>query len=544
MGDVTDKDYDATEGEGADGEQNEGGLVIDGGTELSIVPVEERNSFGEETAATQISDGIEDVKMVASQGNDTLYIGNICKLWTKELVLGALKSHGVKNIEDILLPGDTKKEGRIKGFALLEFNTHSDAMAALERLRKPDVVFGLDSSANVAFAQTPIHPNQEVLSQVRELVVYVFTVSEDSLADSWDQEKVNGICKQYGEIVKVKLSRILGTKGKNFGYITFVSRESAIACVDGINNTRIGEGETKVVKASIAQPHSKGRLEKRGNRNQVVQTRNKETEIVNKAGSSEMRSAKRKGKILSETEFGGGGKPNKHEPHAGFIDPVNRKHGRTHPEYLKPPVGIQHQPRLGYLEHAVATHGQPRIPISEPDFGSHGRPYEVYLEPAVLTQSQPRIQVHEPGFGYHGRPHERYLEPAVRMHSHQSYAGYLEPAVRRQDQSHAGYYESALGKDGCNSYDLTLRRYSVDRAGGQDGHGGGHSAYGAGQLEHTHSGRHTAGDTHPKRLTGVLEIHALRSYLLLDDQPICGAFLCLSSVYIFGFALEAWVGLC
>ncbi|KAG5533717.1 hypothetical protein RHGRI_027789 [Rhododendron griersonianum] len=39
-------------------------------------------------------------------------------------------------------------------------------------------------------------------------------------------------------------------------------------------------------------------------------------------------------------------------------------------------------------------------------------------------------------------------------------------------------------------------------------------------------------------------IHALRSYLLLDDQPICGAFLCLSSVYVFGFALEAWVGLC
>lgn len=73
----------------------------------------------------------------------------------------------------------------------------------------------------------------------------------EGLADSWDQEKVNGICKQYGEIVKVKLSRILGTKGKNFGYITFVSRESAIACVDGINNTRIGEGEIKVVKVLL-----------------------------------------------------------------------------------------------------------------------------------------------------------------------------------------------------------------------------------------------------------------------------------------------------
>lgn len=68
----------------------------------------------------------------------------------------------------------------------------------------------------------------------------------EGLADSWDHEKVNGICEQYGEIVKVKLSRIQGTKGKNFGYITFVSQESAIACVDGINNTQMGEGEIKV----------------------------------------------------------------------------------------------------------------------------------------------------------------------------------------------------------------------------------------------------------------------------------------------------------
>lgn len=80
------------------------------------------------------------------------------------------------------MPGDTKKEGRIKGFALLEFKTHLDATAALEQLRKSDVVFGLDSSANVAFAQTPIHPNQEVLSQVRELLACVFTVSEDSFS--------------------------------------------------------------------------------------------------------------------------------------------------------------------------------------------------------------------------------------------------------------------------------------------------------------------------------------------------------------------------
>ncbi|CAL5323055.1 unnamed protein product [Camellia sinensis] len=70
----------------------------------------------------------------ASQDNDTLYMGNICKLWTKERVLGTLKSYGIENIEEIYLPADPQKEGKIKGFALLEFSTHSDAMAAFQRL--------------------------------------------------------------------------------------------------------------------------------------------------------------------------------------------------------------------------------------------------------------------------------------------------------------------------------------------------------------------------------------------------------------------------
>lgn len=81
-------------------------------------------------------------------------------------VLEALKSYGIENIEEIHLPNDSQKEGKIKGFALLEFSTHSDALAAFQRLRKPDAIFGRDRSAKVAFAQTPMHPNEEVLSQV------------------------------------------------------------------------------------------------------------------------------------------------------------------------------------------------------------------------------------------------------------------------------------------------------------------------------------------------------------------------------------------
>ncbi|XP_028076320.1 protein gar2-like isoform X2 [Camellia sinensis] len=123
-------------------------------------------------ALSALNEGIQvrgkHIIISASQDNDTLYMGNICKLWTKERVLGTLKSYGIENIEEKYLPADPQKEGKIKGFALLEFSTHSDAMAAFQRLRKPDAVFGRDRSAKVAFAQTPMHPNQEIRSQMAD----------------------------------------------------------------------------------------------------------------------------------------------------------------------------------------------------------------------------------------------------------------------------------------------------------------------------------------------------------------------------------------
>ncbi|KAK9292558.1 hypothetical protein L1049_020532 [Liquidambar formosana] len=127
-------------------------------------------------------------------------------------------------------------------------------MAAFQRLRKPDAVFGHDRSAKVAFAQTPMHPNEEIISQIK-------TVYVEGLTDAWDEEKVKEICKQYGEIERVKLSRNLKTKRKDFGFITFSSRESALACMDGINNAQIAEGEVKV-KANIARSQFRGRLQK------------------------------------------------------------------------------------------------------------------------------------------------------------------------------------------------------------------------------------------------------------------------------------------
>ncbi|XP_057482001.1 uncharacterized protein LOC130768908 isoform X2 [Actinidia eriantha] len=566
-------------------------------------------------ALSHVKDGIQvrgkRVKISASQDNDTLYMGNICKLWTKERVLETLKSYGVENIEDIHLPDDPQKEGKIKGFALLEFSTHSDALAAFHQLRKPDAIFGRDRSAKVAFAQTPMHPNEEVLSQVK-------TVYVEGLTDAWNQEKVKEICKPFGEVVKVTLSRSLGTKRKDYGFITFTSRESALACVEGINNAHIGEGEVKV-NASIAKPHFKGRLQKQGtrggfkvNEKSSVPSITEEIERENKAVSSKMKRhansklakkkakmvTEEKGKVPSEPEIGGG-KPNKLQtviedervqassklertnrkrknphskadnrgkkraehgryeksskkpqgnkrgrqssnlrnpkrdphmregsnngadfirysnphalgypasatsyqshshsttsgskrpyadmaPHAGYLEPVTRKQGRSSTGYLDPPVGMQYQAHVGYHGSAVRTQIQPHTRYREPHIGYHEsavgaqiQPRTAYREPAVGThgQRQPHAGYLEPALGTHGQPLAVYLKPAVGEHG-RPHAGYLEPAVGRPGQSHAGYSGPSVATYSHTSYDLGSRS-----AGGQDLRGSGYPAYGAG----------------------------------------------------------------
>ncbi|GFZ15229.1 hypothetical protein Acr_24g0014190 [Actinidia rufa] len=399
----------------------------------------------------------------------------------------------------------------------------------------------------------------------------VKTVYVEGLTDAWNQEKVKEICKPYGEVVKVTLSRSLGTKRKDYGFITFTSRESALACVEGINNSHIGEGEVKV------------------NEKSVVQSITEESESANKAVSSKMKRhaksklakkkakmvAEEKGKAPSEPEIGGG-KPNKlqtviedervqassklertnrkrknphskadnygkkraehgrHEkpskkpqdfirysnqhalgspasaasyqshsysttsgskrpyadmaPHAGYLEPITRKHGRSSTGYLESPVGMQHHAHVGYHESAVGTqihphtryrephigYREPHIGYRESDVGAQIQRHTAYREPAVGKRGRPHAGYLEPALGTHGQPHAVYLKPAVGTHG-RAHAEYLEPVVGRPVQSHAGYSGPSVTTYGHASYDLGSRS-----AGGQDLRGSGYPAYGAG----------------------------------------------------------------
>ncbi|KAI3735188.1 hypothetical protein L6452_14678 [Arctium lappa] len=247
-------------------------------------------------ALSDLKDGVEvrgkHVMISASQNNDTLYLGNICKTWNREEVLQQLKDYGIEHIKVIRLPEDPRIDGKIKGFAFLEFSAHADAVAAFQRLRKPDAIFGRDISAKVAFAQAPMG---EDLSQVKR--VYV-----EGLTKAWNEKKLKEICEKYGEIDRVKLCLGTRTKPKDFGFVTFMSHESALACVEGIN--KAGAGEIKI-KASLAKPPHNSQLQKLVCRGGFKVEKQSEASVLNNVegiskGTSETKSSKMKGVLNSQ----------------------------------------------------------------------------------------------------------------------------------------------------------------------------------------------------------------------------------------------------
>ncbi|XP_052195682.1 uncharacterized protein LOC127803480 [Diospyros lotus] len=195
-----------------------------------------------------------------NEDNNTLFLGNICNTWTKEAIKQKLKDYGIEDVENITLVSDPRHEGLSRGFAFLEFSCHPDAMTAYKRLQKPDVIFGHpERTAKVAFAEPLREPDPEVMAQVKSVFI-------DGLPPHWDEDQVREQLKCYGEIVRVMLARNMSTaKRKDFGFVDFVTHEAAIACVEGINNTDLGEGNTKIkVKARLSNPLPKTQAVKGG----------------------------------------------------------------------------------------------------------------------------------------------------------------------------------------------------------------------------------------------------------------------------------------
>lgn len=85
-----------------------------------------------------------------------------------------LAYYGVDKYEDLTLVEDLNNEGMNRGFAFLDFSCRAEALEACKRLQKRDVVFGTDRTARVAFADTFIEPDDEIMSHVCTKFVLMF----------------------------------------------------------------------------------------------------------------------------------------------------------------------------------------------------------------------------------------------------------------------------------------------------------------------------------------------------------------------------------
>jgi RNA recognition motif-containing protein len=75
----------------------------------------------------------------------------------------------------------------------------------------------------------------------------VKSVYLEPIPTSWDGKNIEEICKEYGAIEKIRLYRKSKTgKKKDFAFVEFISRESALNCVEGLNKALVDHGDKKV----------------------------------------------------------------------------------------------------------------------------------------------------------------------------------------------------------------------------------------------------------------------------------------------------------
>ncbi|KAL8217973.1 hypothetical protein R6Q57_021346 [Mikania cordata] len=463
-------------------------------------------------ALSELKDGVEvrgkPVVISASQDNDTLYLGNICKTWKKEQVLQQLKEYGIEHLEVLRLPEDPKIERKNKGFAFLEFSSHADAVTAFQRLKKPDVVFGRDVSAKVAFAQSTMHSTDEDLSQVNE-------VHLEGLTKDWNEEKVKDICKEYGEILQIRASIAksqqkgrVQTQGLRGGFK--VDRQSETSNKKSQSNRSKMKGVLNTQQTKINKKHpSQNKLKKdeesskvaelskmKGDNNPQQHNRKRKAfseqklsarglgtskkpknagEGQNSRSVSKAGSHKRKNPSGNETREDRGNRSTqgkkffkKQKVMLGRETDSYRKPGsdnhfrRGHDDYISTRYVPKYAASASNAYYVASDHSlstmrykemEPHAGYIEPAYAKHSGSYTGYVQPVVRTPpTQHQTVYYEPSSTSHSRSHvyPRYLDRPVMTQSHR---GYIETAVAPEVQPYRDYRPPANVQIARDHYD-------------------------------------------------------------------------------------------
>jgi Q family heterogeneous nuclear ribonucleoprotein R len=174
------------------------------------------------------------LKVNPSIPNSRLFVGNIPKSKSKDDIVQEF-SKVVEGLVDAIIynvPDDPKKKNR--GFTFLDFESHKAAAAAKKRLSSCRV-FGCDII--VDWADPLEEPDEETMSKVK--VLYVRNLKSDVT-----EAMLRTTFEVYGAVEKVK-------KVKDYGFVHFTERDSALNALETLNGTKVGDSEMHI---SLAKP--------------------------------------------------------------------------------------------------------------------------------------------------------------------------------------------------------------------------------------------------------------------------------------------------
>ncbi|KAF0929990.1 hypothetical protein E2562_027182, partial [Oryza meyeriana var. granulata] len=191
------------------------------------------------------NDGVDTSLLVLDSvpdGNDEtleLFVGGLPKDCIEEDIRVVFSQCG--EIESIKI---VKKR---KGIAFVRYADSNAAKKALTEFRDGIKVKG--KRVRVSVSEPHRKPSEKPLMKVK-------TVYLEHFPSCWDERNIEECCEGYGNVQKV---HILQSKKKVFSFVEFSSRKSALACIEGINNAEINDGEVKLA-ASLARPQPKVQL--------------------------------------------------------------------------------------------------------------------------------------------------------------------------------------------------------------------------------------------------------------------------------------------
>ncbi|XP_066351058.1 heterogeneous nuclear ribonucleoprotein Q-like isoform X1 [Miscanthus floridulus] len=207
-------------------------------------------TFTDKDAAQRAIEDIQDreykgrtLRCSVSQAKHRLFIGNVPKGLSEEELTNIIKGKGpgVVNIE---MFKDQHDPNRNRGFLFVEYYNHACAEYARQKLSSRS--FKVDGSQLTVSWAEPKGSTDPSSAAAQVKTIYV-----KNLPENVSKEKIKDLFDKHGEVIKIVLPPAKAGHKRDFGFVHFAERSSALKAVKGSEKYEI---DGQVLEVSMAKP--------------------------------------------------------------------------------------------------------------------------------------------------------------------------------------------------------------------------------------------------------------------------------------------------